>query len=138
MILDATDLILGRMTSFVTKKALLGERIDIVNCENAIITGNKDQIFVKYRNRRRRGIPAKGPFFPTLPDMFVKRTVRGMLPYKKEKGEIALKRIKCYIGVPAQFKDKKFETIVKANITKVPSLKYLKVENICKEFGAKW
>ena len=70
--------------------------------------------------------------------MFVKRTVRGMLPYKKEKGEKALKKIKCYTAVPAQFKDKKFETIVKSNITKVPSLKYLKVKDICKEFGAEW
>lgn len=138
MIIDANDLILGRIASFVAKKALLGERVDIVNCENALITGNKDQIFEKYKNKKRRGIPAKGPFFPKMPDMFVKRTVRGMLPYKKEKGEKALKRIKCYIGVPAQFKDKKFETIVKANITKVPSLKYLKVKDICKEFDAKW
>ena len=138
MILDATDLILGRIASFAAKKALLGENIDIINCENAIITGNKYQIFAKYKNKKRRGIPTKGPFFPKMPDMFVKRTIRGMLPYKKEKGEIALKRITCYIGVPDQFKDKKFETIAKANIANVPSLRYVKVENICKEFDAKW
>ena len=49
MILDATNLILGRMATAVAKKALLGEKIDIVNCENAVISGNKYQILERYK-----------------------------------------------------------------------------------------
>ena len=41
MIIDATNIILGRLASFAAKHALLGETIEIINCENAVITGNK-------------------------------------------------------------------------------------------------
>ncbi len=137
MIIDATDLILGRMASFVAKKALLGEKIDIINCENAVITGNKDFILAKYRQRRQRGIPLKGPFYPRMPDRLVRRAIRGMLNYKKPRGREAFERIMCYINIPEQFKDKKTQTIEKANIAKVPSLQYLEVGKLCKLLGAK-
>ena len=136
MIIDATDLRLGRMATVVAKQALLGETIDIVNCENAVLTGNRDNVLGEYKNRLNR-ITYKGPIVRRMPDRFVKRTIRGMLPYKQYKGDKAFKRIKCYMGVPNQFKDKKFETIKEANIANVPSLRYVYVKEICKEIGAK-
>ena len=63
-VIDAKDLVLGRLATAVAKRALLGESIDIVNCEKAIITGNKKTILKRYQQRRDRGIPTKGPFFP--------------------------------------------------------------------------
>jgi len=45
MIIDATNLILGRLGTYVAKKALLGNKIDIVNCENSVVTGNRKRIF---------------------------------------------------------------------------------------------
>jgi len=137
IIIDGNNLILGRLGSFVAKKALLGEKIDIVNCEDIVITGKKDDIFEKYKKRVARGIPSKGPFVYRKPDMFVKRTLRGMLPYKKEKGKRAFRSIKCYIGVPEKFSKEKFETVEMANIKKVPSLDYLKVKDICIRIGGK-
>ncbi len=136
MIIDATDLRLGRMATVVAKKALLGETIDIVNCENAVLTGNRDNILGEYKNRLRR-ITYKGPIVHRMPDRFVKKAIRGMLPYKQYKGDKAFQRIKCYMGVPDQFKDKKFETIKEANIANVQSLRYVYVKEICKEIGAK-
>ena len=136
MIIDATDLRLGRMATVVAKNALLGETIDIVNCENAVLTGNRDNILGEYKNRLKR-ITYKGPIVHRMPDRFVKKAIRGMLPYKQYKGDKAFKRIKCYMGVPDQFKDKKFETIKEANIANVPSLRYVYVKEICKEIGAK-
>ena len=62
MIIDATDLILGRLASFAAKKSLLGETIDIINCENAVVTGNKVLTFDEYKNKIKRG-PCKGPSF---------------------------------------------------------------------------
>ena len=124
MIIDAEDLILGRMISYVAKRALLGEKIDIVNCEKAIVTGNKENIFEKYRLRRNLGGPFKGPFLPRIPDRFVRRIVRGMLPYKQEKGRIAFKRVMCYNSIPNEFKNMKMEKIKEADISRVKSLKY--------------
>ena len=117
MIIDANNLILGRMATFVAKQALLGEEISIVNCEKAIMTGNKQQILAKYKKKMSMGKPQKGPFVLRRVDMFVKKTIRGMLPYKQEKGLKAYKRVKCYVGVPDEFKEKKLETIENANVT---------------------
>ena len=133
MIIDASDMILGRLATYAAKKALLGEKVDIVNCEKAVITGNKKSIFEKYEQRNERGPrPTKGPFIPKMPDRFVRRCIRGMLPYKQEKGRTAFKRVMCYIGIPDEFKDKKTEVIENCNVSKVPSLKYAYIGEICK------
>lgn len=138
MIIDATNLLLGRMAAVVAKKALLGEKVDIINCEKAIMSGDKAAIILKYKQRQAKGNTFKGPFYPRKPNMFVRRTIRGMLSYKRERGKKAYERIKCYISVPDDFKDKKAETIENANIKKLPSLKYIEVSQICKLTGAKW
>ena len=49
MIIDATDLIVGRMGAFAAKKVLLGEKIDIVNCEKAAVSGSRENILAKLR-----------------------------------------------------------------------------------------
>jgi len=133
MIIDGNDLILGRAAAFIAKNALLGEKIDLVNCEEIVITGNKKNIFAKYKRKSSMGVPSKGPFQPRRPDMFVKKVIRGMLPYKQFKGKQALKRIKCHIG-PESIKGEA-QTIKQASIDKVPNLKYVKVKEICRELG---
>jgi large subunit ribosomal protein L13 len=137
MIIDATDLIVGRMASRVAKLSLLGERIDIVNCEKAVITGNKTYILNKYKVRRQKGSPFKGVFLSRKPDFFIKRIIRGMLPYKQFKGKEAFKRIRCHISVPDDLKNNKLETIKEADVKKVPNLKYITIKHICSQLGAK-
>ena len=137
MIIDATNLILGRLGTYVAKKALFGEKIEIVNCENSIITGNRKKIFEDYKKFLKKGTPAKGPFFYKMPDMFVKRSIRGMLPYKKYRGKKAFKNIMCHIGVPENLRNEKFDTIKSANVEKLPNLKYVKVKDVCINFGFK-
>ena len=139
MIINAEDLILGRMATVVAKKALLGEKIDIVNCEKAIILGSKKDILGKYKIRANRGGPFHGPFIPKMPDRFVRRAIRGMLPYKQYKGKEAFKRVMCYVSVPDQFKDKKMEKIKDADISRIKTLKYITVGDICKFLkGREW
>ncbi len=133
MNIDATNLILGRMASFAAKKALLGETVNVVNCEKAVVTGNKKTLLLQFKRKRDMGIPSKGPFYPRSPEQIVKRTIRGMLPYKKEKGRKAFKKIKCYTGVPENIKNS--ETIKNADVSKVPNLKYLTLEEISKHLG---
>src|SRR3989339_1417323 len=132
MIIDATNLILGRLGTYAAKKALLGEKIDIVNCENCVITGDRDRILQDYDTKLKRGIHAKGPFMRRMPDRFVKRAIRGMLPYKKGRGREAFKNIKCYMGVPDELKDQKRDTIKDANVEKLPNFKYVTIKDVCK------
>lgn len=135
MIIDAKDLIVGRLATYATKKALLGEKVDIVNCEEAIITGNKKEIHEKYLIKSKRGTPKKGPFFSKRPDMFVRRIIRGMLPYKRERGIKAYRNIMCYISVPEKLKKEKLETLKSAHIDKLPTLKYIKIKDLTKQLG---
>lgn len=137
MILDATDLIVGRFATVVAKSALLGETVDIVNCERAAITGSRTNVLAKFKNWRARGAPLQGPYFPRRPDMVVRRMIRGMLPYKQPRGEEAFKRVMTHIGVPERFREKMLETVKEANIAKVPNLKYITIGEICKELGSK-
>ncbi|MFH1592743.1 MAG: 50S ribosomal protein L13 [Candidatus Woesearchaeota archaeon] len=132
MIIDANNLIAGRLGTVAAKRALLGEEVFIVNSEKAVITGSKKIILGKYADQSKRGEPFHGPFLPKTPDRFLKRLIRGMLPYKQFKGLSAFKRIKCYSGVPEGFKDKKLETIEKANVLKMQNLKYISVGMLCK------
>ena len=138
MIIDATDLLVGRMATQVAKKALLGEKIDIVNADKAVISGTRVMILAKYKRRKDLGRnPYKGPFFPRAADKMLKRIIRGMLPYKKARGLDALNRIKCYIGVPVQFKNQKFETIKESNVSRLATTNYLTVGEISRHLGAK-
>tara|TARA_Y100000310_G_C20310019_1_gene635814 strand:+ start:100 stop:513 length:414 start_codon:yes stop_codon:yes gene_type:complete len=137
MIIDARNLILGRLATIVAKKALLGEEIHIINCGNAIISGSKKNVLLKYKTRASRGSQFKGPFIPKTSDRFVKRAIRTMLPYKKPRGREAFKRIKCYKGFPTTMKDKKPETLKAAEFSKLPTLKYVAVEYVCKHLGGK-
>lgn len=137
MIIDANNLVLGRMASYVAKKALLGNEIDIVNCEKAIITGKKKEIYDRHKKRLKRGVHSKGPFLPRMPDRFVKRTIRGMLPYKTAKGSIVFKNIKCHIGVPDKFKNEKIETMENIDISKNNVIDYIRIKEICSSLGGK-
>lgn len=137
MIIDANNLILGRLATVVAKKSLLGDKIDIVNCENAVVTGTREAVLETYKQKFNRGIPSKGPFIPKTPDRFVRRAVRGMLPYKKGKGRLAFKNVKCYIGVPNEFKDKKFSTVKEASVERNKNLRYVSVKEICKHLGGR-
>lgn len=135
MLIDATNLIVGRLASYAAKQALKGEKIDIINAEHAVITGNKKNILTHYLAKMHRGHPYAGPFFEKRPDYFMKRAIRGMLPYKQEKGRLAFKRIMCYIGIPPEFKDKKVETVTGAHVHDTKNLKYITVKELTSLLG---
>jgi large subunit ribosomal protein L13 len=137
-VINADGLILGRLSSHVAKRLRNGEEIVILNAEKAIISGRRKQLVEFYAHRRTRGASqtkAKGPFYPRTSDAILKRTVRGMVEYKKPTGRAALKRLRVYLGVPKEFKDVKMETLETA---KKPHLvKFVHLGDISKELGAK-
>jgi large subunit ribosomal protein L13 len=118
-IYDASNQILGRMATSVAKDLLKGENVYVVNCEKAVISGTPKVTKEHYLHRVQRGDPHHGPFFPKTPQGIVKRTIRGMIPFSKMKGQEAFRRLRVYIGVPDDIKDKKFTQIEEADVNKL-------------------
>jgi len=137
-VIDATDLRLGRLASLVAKRSLEGEEIAIVNAEAAVVTGAKARVLADYDQKRKRGSREGGPFFPRRPDHIVKRTIRGMLPYKRQRGAEAFKRVKVYVGVPNEFADSEFEIIESAHVETLSTPKYVRIGMISETMGAKF
>ena len=138
MIIDAKTRIVGRIGSFTAKQALLGEKVDIINCEKAMISGSREGVFSKYKQKQDKGSPRKGPFLIRLPDRFVRRIIRGMLPMERTRGKEAFKRVMCYIGVPEEFKGKLCVEIPGTDADKMISLKKVSIGEICRFLGGKW
>jgi len=134
-VIDAEGATLGRLSTIVAKELLRGEEIVIINSEKAVISGKKRMIKEEYKRRRELGTSRKGPFFPRMPDRIVKRSIRGMLPYQTPHGRAALKRLKCYIGIPEEFKDKEKEVIEEA---KRKHVDFITIEELSRFLGAEF
>lgn len=110
VIVDGTNQIAGRLCSHVAKMLINGSRVSIVNSENIMFSGSKDMIIEEYRKFLEIASitnPKFGPFHPRRPDTMISKMVRGMLPKNKPSGELALKRLRAYLGVPNELKSKK-------------------------------
>ncbi len=131
-VIDGKNAVLGRLASYVAREALKGEEFAVVNCEQIIITGNKENIQEGLEAKRGRvGSTQKGPKVSRTSEKIVKRTIRGMLPnYRTGRGRDALKRIKCYVGVPKEFESA--EKINMENKSQISKSKITKVKEIAK------
>jgi large subunit ribosomal protein L13 len=137
VVIDATNLILGRLASTVASRLIQGERVAVINAEKAVITGTKKAIISRYKSKlqiKTHTSPWKGPFHYRRPDRIVKRTIRGMLPWKKPKGKAAYKRLRVYIGVPEYLNQTPAQTISYAHIKKSDSA-FITVETLSNEIG---
>ena len=125
IVYDARDKVLGRLASTVAKQLLKGENIAVVNAEKAFISGNKLKIAKRYRvrlNLQEKENPEHSPYWSRRPDMFVRRIIRGMLPYhKKPSGKDAYKRLRVYSGFPKELNGAKTIDVV----TKRPKSMYV-------------
>jgi large subunit ribosomal protein L13 len=135
-VIDGEGLILGRMASAVAKK-LLNEpdtEIVIVNAERVVISGPKERIFKDYKARQDRGSKEQGPFYPKMPDRIVKRTIRGMLPYKQGKGRDAFARLKVYLSIPEEYEAAERGSVASASAERL-SRKYVTVGEVSEKLG---
>lgn len=133
-VVNASGLILGRMASIVAKRLLSGEPIAIVNSEKAAMSGKRLSRLREARAFLEIGHPKKGPFHPRRPDQFVHKTIKGMLPRRQPKGQMALRRLRVFIGVPEEFKSVSFQTIPQAHVSRLKG-PYITVGEIAKEIG---
>jgi large subunit ribosomal protein L13 len=118
-LVNAEGLILGRMSSKVAKKLLNGEKVAIINAEKAVISGKKKSKIAEAHVFLEVGAPKRGPFHYRRPDRIVLKTVRGMLPMTKQKGENALSNLKVFMGVPEELKNQKPEVLPDAQASKL-------------------
>ncbi len=138
VIVDATDCVAGRMCSRVSKLLLKGNRVSIVNSENAMLSGDKYKTIDLYKEFLEINSvtnPVHGPFHPRRPDTILTKMVRGMIPKTKTSGVEAFKRLRVYIGTPHGL-SKKTESFEDTKITRSPS-RYISVGEVAKQIGWK-
>ncbi|MFQ5818668.1 MAG: 50S ribosomal protein L13 [Candidatus Heimdallarchaeota archaeon] len=131
-VIDAENLILGRLASYVAKRLLEGDKIIIVNAEKAVLTGNRSFLINRYKQRthiKTKSNPRRGPFWPRTPHGIVKKTIRGMLPWKKPRGKQAHKRVKVYSGIPGEYREVERLSIPDADSAKTfaPTITILRI-----------
>ncbi len=110
IVIDGKGKVLGRMGSTVAKMLIENKKVAVINAESVVISGHMREITSKYKRRfelQDKANPEHSPYWSKRPDLFVKRVIRGMLPYKQPKGKTAFRLLRVYLGVPDELKDKK-------------------------------
>ena len=133
LIVDADGVVVGRMGSKVAKALLNGEEVIIVNAEKAIMTSDPKLIIEKFihrRSLRNKQNPEKSPKWSKVPNLLLRRIIRGMLPRKKATGRDAFKRLKVYNGNPLNKEATKLEGVY----PKVAK-KYITMAKLCQHLG---
>jgi large subunit ribosomal protein L13 len=80
-----------------------------------------------------RGI---GPKYPRRPDMILRRTISRMMPYQQPRGRTALKRLRVYLSVPADYQGKPLEVVEVAK--RPPQGPYISLGEISRLLGSKF
>lgn len=111
--IDATEQVAGRLASLAAKALLKGDRVVIVNAEKAIVSGKSEMVFREMKTKVVRGDPIHGPFYPRVPDMVLRRLIRGMLP-RRPRGKAVIKKLRVFISVPDEFANTKFTGLKQA------------------------
>jgi large subunit ribosomal protein L13 len=136
VVVDASNCILGRVASNVSQRALDGERIAVVNAERAVITGSDEDVMSVFEKRLDIGSD-RGPRYPKRPDRIFKRSIRGMLPYKRPRGREAFENIRCYVGNPYSDDDGKSEEVLEdTSLDRLSNIKFVSLGDISDRLGA--
>jgi large subunit ribosomal protein L13 len=134
---DATNQVAGRLSSKVAKLVLSGKRVVVVNAEKALISGSRTSVVNQWKEKLEIAShvnPIYGPIHPRRPDNILRRMVRGMVPRKKPKGALAMKRLRVYIGVPSEVSSAKFTKFDDATASR-PTPVYVTMGDLSKSLG---
>jgi len=147
IVIDAEGCTMGRIASFAAKQGLNGKRVVIFNAEKALISGKSASMFADYKERHdavSQSNPIRyGPHRPKDPDRFMRRAIRGMLPWGKPRGRDAFKKVMVYMGRPEnEIMKREHVDLSKAKMTEVPGSKrhydyFVTVGELCKYLGGK-
>ena len=137
LVLDAKNQVLGRLASFAAKRAIGGDMVIILNAEKAVVSGRRSNIVEEAKRRLRTrtlGTQTNAPVHQRRPDLYLRRVVRGMLPWKKAKGRAAFHRVHVFMGVPEEFSAKAVMRVPGADASKLAS-PYITLEDLATEIG---
>jgi large subunit ribosomal protein L13 len=137
IVIDATNQILGRLASYAAKNALSGNTVIVLNAEKAVISGRKSNIVEEAKRRlktRTLASQTTAPVHQRRPDLYLRRVVRGMLPWKKAKGKAAFHRVLVFMGVPEEYAKTKPARVPDADASRLTS-PYLTLEALAEEIG---
>jgi len=137
VLLDANNQILGRLASYVAKHALSGNNVIVLNAEKAVISGRRKSIVEEAKRRletRTLANQTTAPVHQRRPDLYFRRVVRGMLPWKKAKGKAAFHRVIVFMGVPEEYSGKIPVKVPGADASKLAS-PYISLEDLATEIG---
>ncbi len=134
---DASGQIAGRLCSNVSRELLSGRRVVVVNAEKALLSGNRQSIMNQWQEKLEitsRVNPLYGPIHHRRPDGIMRRMVRGMVPKKKPKGVLAMKKLRVYVGVPESAAKAKLSRFEDAVAPRPPSL-YITLGELARNLG---
>jgi large subunit ribosomal protein L13 len=131
VVVDARDCIVGRVASNVAQRALDGERVAVVNAQSAVITGNEEATMDVFRKRVEVGAES-GPYYPKRPDGILKRSIRGMLPYKSTDGREAFENVRVYVDNPYD----RGEVLDGTSLDRLSNIKFTTLGDISEQLGA--
>jgi large subunit ribosomal protein L13 len=138
IIIDGENAVLGRLASFAAKRALEGREVIIVNAEKVAVSGTKERILKDIMKRfktRTLGSLEKSPVHYRRPDRYVRRAVRGMLPWKQAKGREAYKRVKVYMGVPSELEGKSTVKVRPEDSASKLKCPWVRIGDLAREIG---
>jgi large subunit ribosomal protein L13 len=133
-LVNAEGLIVGRLCSKVAKRLLNGEAVIILNAEKAVFSGKRKSKVAEAHLFLEVGAPERGPFHYRRPDRFLRKTVRGMLPFKQPKGKNAYKRLKVFMGIPRELAGQQMITFTEASSANLRGPHFTLLE-MAKEIG---
>ena len=132
VVVDARDCILGRVASKVAARAMEGETVAVVNAERTVITGSEQDVIETFEKRCELGSD-RGPAYPKRPDGIMKRSIRGMVPYKTSRGREAFEGIRVYMGNP--YEDEA-DVLEGTSLDRLSNIKFVTLGDVSEALGA--
>jgi len=125
------------LASYAAKHALAGDHVVVLNAEQAVISGRRSNIIGEAKIRletRTLANQTTAPVHQRRPDLYLRRVIRGMLPWEKAKGKAAFHRIHVYMGTPEEYANKSAVNIPGADASKLTTT-YITLADLAKEIG---
>jgi large subunit ribosomal protein L13 len=136
---DASGKIAGRLCSRVAKLLLGGNSVVVLNADKALFSGSRSNVMATFFEKLKIASvvhPKHGPFHPRTPAGILSRMVRGMIPRSKPSGEVALRRLRVYEGLPSQYNSIKLTEFEETKATK-PLAYYVPLGEVAIRIGWK-
>ena len=106
VVVDGRDHMLGRLAGLVAKELMMGQQVVVTRCEQMCISGSlmrNKMKWTRFRRKRTNTNPKRGPLHFRAPSKMLWRAIRGMIPHKTKRGQLAMQRLKTFDGCPSPY-----------------------------------